>query len=307
MLQDRFASIVTRFWPTSILTLLLVACAHNPPTATSAGSADSAVGSSVGAEESSLDHHGLDATLWTQTSAEYQAAALQTFRLASLRLEQALNDSKWTAALEQDVTNMAGLPPAIIVDVDETILDNSPFQARLITEGLPYGSATWKSWVEKAEAKALQGSKDFLHHADRLGVTVFYVTNRDADQEPATRLNLEKEKMPIDGSRDVVLMNGENGWTSDKTKRRQIIAESHRILLLLGDDLNDFVSGAKESTPGPRRKLAKDHQAMWGTKWFLFANPSYGSWEASLYRRDFALPEVEKVKLKRRHLVPAEP
>lgn len=297
MPQNQLASIVGRFWPATLLSLLLVACAHSPQTATS------------GAEprESCLDHHGLDATLWAQSSAEYQAAALQTFRLASLRLEQALSDPQWTAALEQDVSKMDGLPPAIIVDVDETILDNSPFQARLITEGLTYGSATWDPWVEKAEAKALQGAKDFLHHADSLGVVIFYVTNRGADQEPATRRNLGKEKMPMDGSQDVVLMSGENGWTSDKTTRRQAIAESHRILLLLGDDLNDFVSGAKASTPGPRRRLAEDHQAMWGTKWFLFANPSYGSWEASLYQRDFALPEHEKLKLKRRHLAPADP
>lgn len=300
MLQNRFAFLVTPFWPTTLLALLLVACAHNPQTTTSAGSA-------AGAREPCLDHHGLDAALWAQSSAEYQAAALQTFRLASLRLEQALKDPQWTAALEQDATNMAGLPPALIVDVDETILDNSPFQARLITERLTYGPATWNPWVEKAEAEALQGAKDFLHLADRLGVTIFYVTNRGADQEPATRRNLEMENMPIDGSRDVVLMSGENGWTSDKTTRRRAIAESHRILLLLGDDLNDFVSGAKASAPGPRRKLAEEHQAMWGTKWFLFANPSYGSWEASLYHRNFALPEHEKLELKRLHLAPAEP
>ena len=279
---------------------MLMACAHQPQSAGSAAAPPATVSSS-GA------HQGLDATLWMQTSAEFQATTWQTFQAASLRLEQALGDPQWTAALEQDRAKMAGLPPAIIVDVDETILDNSPFQARLITEGLTYGPATWDSWVRQSEAAALKGAREFLHHADSLGVTIFYVTNRGADHEPATRRNLERQQMPIDSSRDVVLMKGENGWGSDKNTRRQVVAQSHRILLLLGDDLNDFVSGAKTPTPEPRRELAEQHQAMWGTKWFLFANPTYGSWEESLHGMSSGIPETEKQRLKRRHLLPASP
>ena len=285
---------------TTLILPMLMACAHQPQDVGSA-TAPPATASPSGA------HHGLDATLWMQTSAEFQATTWQTFQIASLRLEQALSDPQWTAALEQDPAKMAGLPPAIIVDVDETILDNSPFQARLITEGLTYGPATWDSWVRQSEAAALKGAREFLDHADSLGVTIFYVTNRGAPHEPATRRNLEREQMPIDSSRDVVLMKGENGWESDKTTRRQVIAESHRILLLLGDDLNDFVSVAKTPTPELRRELAEQHQAMWGTKWFLFANPTYGSWEKSLHGMSSEIPETEKQRLKRRHLLPANP
>ncbi|MEM1203832.1 MAG: HAD family acid phosphatase [Acidobacteriota bacterium] len=285
---------------TALILPILTACAHRPQTADPAV-ATPAAASPVG------NHPGLDATLWVQTSAEFQATNLQTFRLASLRLEQALEDRRWTAALEQDTTKMAGLPPAIIADVDETLLDNSSFQALLVTEGLVYEPATWDRWVRQSAAPALQGAREFLQHAASLGVTIFYVTNRGADQEPATRRNLERQQMPIDGSRDVVLMNGENGWTSDKTTRRQAVAESHRILLLLGDDLNDFVSGARQPSPEPRRELADRHRAMWGTKWFLFANPSYGSWEESLYGMSPELSESEKRSLKRRHLVPSDP
>lgn len=285
---------------TALILPMLTACAHQPRTA------DSAAASPAGASASG-NHNGLDATLWMQTSAEFQATTLQTFRLASWRLEQALEDRQWTAALEQDTTKMAGLPTAIIVDVDETILDNSRFQARLITEGLIYEPTTWDRWVRQSAAPALAGAREFLQHADRMGVTIFYVTNRGAEHEPATRRNLEREQMPIDSSQDVVLMQGENGWTSDKTTRRQAIAESHRVLLLLGDDLNDFVSGAKKPTPEPRRELADRHRAMWGTKWFLFANPSYGSWEASLHGMSSGLSETEKQRLKRRHLNPSDP
>ncbi|MEM1182881.1 MAG: HAD family acid phosphatase [Acidobacteriota bacterium] len=250
-------------------------------------------------------HQGLDATLWMQTSAEFQAAAWQNFLFASLRLEQALEDPGWTAALEQDGAEVADLPPAIIVDIDETIIDNSPYQAFLVTEGLTYEPISWDRWVRRSEAVALKGAREFLNRAESLGVTVFYVTNRDAEHEPATRRNLERERMPIDSSRDVVLMKGEHGWDSDKTSRRRFIAESHRILLLLGDDLNDFVS-AKEPAPEPRLALAEQHRDLWGTKWFLFANPGYGSWEQSLFGMDYSLSQEEKQRLKSRHLRPVE-
>lgn len=285
---------------TALILPMLTACAHQSQTADPAAAPPAAASSFGG-------HHGLDAMLWMQTSAEFQATTVQTFRLASLRLEQALEDRQWTAALEQDPTKMAGLPPAIIVDVDETILDNSRYQARLVTEGLAFHPETWGGWVQQGVAPALKGAREFLQHASSHGVTVFYVTNRAADHEAATRQNLEQEQMPIDDSLDVVLMNGENGWSSDKTARRQFIAESHRILLLLGDDLNDFVSGAKKPAPEPRRELADQHEAMWGMKWFLFANPGYGSWETSLYGMNFELSESKKRDLKRRHLVPSDP
>ncbi|MEM8998312.1 MAG: HAD family acid phosphatase [Acidobacteriota bacterium] len=275
---------------------MLTACAHQSRNASPPASPRAGAGTAA-------SHHGLDATLWMRTSAEYQATARQTFRLAALRLDQALGDPLWTAALEQDAAELAGLPPAIIVDIDETVLDNSPYQALLVAEGLTYEPTSWDRWVRHGEAAPIEGAVEFLRYADSQGVTVFYVTNRVAAHEPATRRNLEREQMPIDGSRDVVLMRGENGWTSDKTARRRLIAQSHRILLLLGDDLNDFVP-AKEPEPGPRRALAEKYRDLWGAQWFLFANPGYGSWVDSLYGMDPALSESEKQRLKTRFLQP---
>ncbi|MEM6797812.1 MAG: HAD family acid phosphatase [Acidobacteriota bacterium] len=282
----------------SVLTLgLLAACAPEPQIADAPPPAAAAAST----------HQGLDATLWVQTSPEFRATTLQTFQLASLRLEQALEDPQWTAALEQDAAKMAGLPPAIIVDVDETLIDNSRFQARLVAENLVYEPATWDGWVQQSAAPALEGAREFLAHADSLGVTIFYVTNRGSHHEPPTRRNLEREQMPIDSSRDVVLTKGENGWTSDKTTRRQHVAETHRVLLMLGDDLNDFVSGAKAPAPEPRRELAERYREMWGTKWLMLANPGYGSWMESLYGMDDSLPDPEKQNLKSRYLDPSEP
>lgn len=251
-----------------------------------------------------IAHENLHSTLWNQTAGEQDALCLQTFELATLRLDQALADSGWSAALEQQGQDFAELPPAIIVDVDETILDNSPYQAQLIAEGTEYSSESWTHWVEQRSAEPLPGAKDFLDFARRRGVTVFYVTNRNAEHEEATRANLETHGLPLDASHDVVLVRGENDWPSDKSPRRAMIAEEFRILLLLGDDLNDFVSGARVGDPVPRRALVEEHAAMWGKRWLVLPNAEYGSWEASLFGRDYDLERSEKLRRKRAHLDP---
>jgi acid phosphatase len=243
-------------------------------------------------------------TLWVQTAAEYEGLTEQAFGMAGDRLAAALADPTWTAAVEQVGTAYADLPPAIIADVDETILDNSPLEARLAVEGIPYSEAVWKEWVELRAAKALPGAKAFLERAHQQGVTIFYVTNRSAEQEEATRDNLKSEGLPLDGSEDRVLTKGENDWGSDKITRRQAVAKTHRILLLLGDDLNDFVSGARAQEPETRIELARQHADKWGRRWILLPNPIYGSWEASLYGRDYGLPVEEKLRLKRGYLRP---
>jgi len=243
-------------------------------------------------------------TLWVQTAAEYEGLTEQAFGMAGDRLAAALADPTWTAAVEQVGTAYADLPPAIIADVDETILDNSPLEARLAVEGIPYSEAVWKEWVELRAAKALPGAKAFLERAHQQGVTIFYVTNRSAEQEVATRDNLKSEGLPLDESEDRVLTKGENDWGSDKITRRQAVAKTHRILLLLGDDLNDFVSGARAQEPETRIELARQHADKWGRQWILLPNPIYGSWEASLYGRDYGLPFEEKLRLKRGYLRP---
>lgn len=249
-----------------------------------------------------VTHENLYATLWTQTAGEYAAITEQTFFLAELQLREALADPGWTAALEQDAGALAGLPPAIILDVDETVLDNSPYQAQLILENADYTPESWKMWVADRSADVLPGAKNFLEFARSQKVEVFYVTNRDVGLEADTRANLSNHGLPLSEERDVVLMKNENGWDSDKSSRREEVAKTHRILLLLGDDLNDFVSGARTDNPAVRLELAEKHAAMWGNKWLVLPNPQYGSWEASLFGRQYGLPDREKLRLKYGHL-----
>lgn len=232
----------------------------------------------------------LFATLWQQTSAEYRAAAMQAYDEASEVLPVALADSGWTAAVEQEGDDFSMLPPAVVLDVDETVLDNSPQQARTILAGGAFDPEVWGAWVNEARAPAVPGAREFLALADSLGVALFYVTNRDQPLEEATRRNLEAEGLPLDPELDTILSRGEReGWGSDKASRREAIAERYRIVLLVGDDLNDFVSARLPRAE--RDRLLERYGDRWGDRWIMLPNPVYGSWEGALYEEADDTPE----------------
>ena len=234
------------------------------------------------AETSAAAHENLNAVLWVQTALEYEASSLQAFRLAQMQLDVALADPHWTAAIEQQ-GDASKLPPAVIVDVDETVLDNSYYQARLIRDSAGYATATWDPWVEEARATAVPGAVEFAQYATKKGVTVFYVTNRTANLEAATRKNLAAESFPLTDTVDTVLARGERPeWSaSAKGPRRAFVASDYRILLLVGDDLGDFVVDAS-GRPDERETRAAAQADWWGRRWIMIPNPTYGSWERAI-------------------------
>jgi acid phosphatase len=151
----------------------------------------------------------------------------------------------------------------------------------MILEGGTYDTESWHEWVMAAAAKPLPGAAEFLQLARAKGVAIFYVTNRREAHEEATRRNLEVVGFPVDEGDDALLMAEESGWTEDKEARRRYVAKTHRVLLLLGDDLNDFVT-ARKIPPAEREALVVQHAERWGQQWILLPNQSYGSWEGSL-------------------------
>jgi 5'-nucleotidase (lipoprotein e(P4) family) len=230
----------------------------------------------------SAPHENLNAVLWVQTALEYEASALQAYRLAALQLDAALADRSWTAATEQK-GDASKLPPAVILDIDETVLDNSYYQARMIRDKTPYATATWDPWVMEMRATAIPGAREFTSYAEKKGVTVFYVTNRTANLEDATRKNLAAEHFPLMQGLDTVLTRGERPeWReSAKGPRRAYVAASYRILMLVGDDLSDFVVDAS-GAPAERRQKAEPYHDWWGRRWIMLPNPTYGSWERAV-------------------------
>jgi acid phosphatase len=224
--------------------------------------------------------------------------------LALLRagLERAKTDRSWSAATEQQGGDYSALPPAVVMDLDETVLDNSPVQARqVLTDDPEFNAKAWGAWVQRKSATGVPGAIRFVLEARRIAKVVF-VTNRTAAEEPATIANLEALGVPTDGAD--ILSHGEAGpdgakWTSDKTARRAFLASRYRILLLAGDDLGDFISVAGK-TPGQRREAAREFRAYWTDRWVVVPNPAYGSWERATYDR--ALPDAERLDMKRRLL-----
>jgi acid phosphatase len=276
-------------WPSFVVLLAILAACRTAAPASPAGSA-AQPGAAPAVRHT---HENLNAIVWMQTSVEYRAATTQAYRAAQAALDRALADTRSTAAVEQ-TGDPSGLSPAVILDLDETVLDNSAFQARQVADSTPvkgvgYDPAAWSRFVGEEKSGAIAGAVEFLKYARAHGVTPIYVTNRnvkDADGhgEAATRDLLRKLGIPVDETPDTLLLRGENGWdSSDKGPRRAFVAQHYRILLLVGDNFEDFVSVPPEGRSiAARDTLAAKYADRWGTQWIMLPNPTYGSWEQAV-------------------------
>ena len=266
----------------SLATAVLVACATGPVQQRT--------------ETAAQAHDNYNAVLWFQSAAEYHAAMLGIYADAGEALVQAMADPHFSAALEQP-SPQPGLRPAVVVDVDETILDNSPYQARLLLDGGSFEETSWRAWCEERQAKAIPGALSFARHAAKHGVEIFYVSNRDVSLNQATIDNLAALGFPNADQRHVLLRDRAKGW-GDKGPRRVEISKTHQILLLIGDNLGDFSDDYKGS-PEQRLALVEKHRNWWGERWFLLPNPMYGSWEQSLLDYHYADDEASQRRRKR--------
>ncbi len=242
----------------------------------------------------------LNAVLWTQRSVEFKGNAWMAYKLAMIRLDQALANKRWTGVPAEQTSGYRNLPPAVILDVDETVLDNSDYQAWNVTAGTEFDPKTWTSFVNSQTSRPIPGALEFTQYAAKKGVKVFYVTNRVVEEEAATRANLAKYGFPLDGKMDTILVRGEKEeWKSSaKSPRRAFVAESYRVLLNIGDNFSDFTDDYK-GTEAERLQVFEANAAHWGKEWIVIANPTYGSFESTPYNNDFKLSGDEKRKAKR--------
>lgn len=240
-------------------------------------------------------HEMLNATLWQQSSAEYVGTASQAYRMARINLDQALADTSWTAALEQ-TGDYADLPPAIMLDVDETVLDNTPYEVRIITKLGQYSQESFADWCHSENAPLVPGAKNFLDYAANRGIAVFYYSARRDSLRSCTTRNLRELGLPLPDDSRLLLNNG-----MSKSEYRTRVSGQYRILLLIGDNLEDFMDGSK-SEPATRRDLARRYGDRWGQQWIVLPNPIYGHWESSCYNFDYRLPRDEQLRLKMQEL-----
>ena len=240
----------------------------------------------------------LIAALWTQRSVEFKGNALSIYALAKIRLDQALADRSWTAAPAEQKGDFSALPPAIIFDVDETVLDNSLYQVWTIKAGKSFSTKTWNEFCEAQVSRAIPGAVEFTRYAESKGVKVFYITNRDAVTEKATRENMEKLGFPMGGNVDTFLMQNEKpDWGSKKGTRRTVVAKEYRVLLNFGDNFGDF-DDRYSSSEADRLKFFDENGQRWGREWLVVANPTYGSFEAAPFGFDYKKSDADKRKAK---------
>lgn len=205
-------------------------------------------------------------TLWYQKSAETKALYIQGYNVATNHLKELLKT-------ESDK------PYSIVLDLDETVLDNSPYQVQNVKDGTAFTPENWDVWVQKAAAKAVPGAKDFLQFADQNGIQIYYISDRSANQVDATIKNLESEGIPVQGRDHLMFL--ESGVKS-KEGRRQKVQEKTNLILLFGDNLVDFADFSKTSE-SDRNKQLEELQKEFGEKFIIFPNPMYGSWESAVY------------------------
>jgi 5'-nucleotidase (lipoprotein e(P4) family) len=244
------------------------------------------------------NHESLNATLWSLTSPEFAASTTQAYRVAADNLDLALADSHWTAALEQQ-GNYGSLPPAVLMDIDQTVLDNSRYNAQIITQYGEYSQETFSQWCEQTAATAIPGAKEFVDHAVESGVTVIYYSRRIEALRDCTTRNMEALGFALPEQKYLILNNKLPATT--KAQLRTELSSQFRILLLVGDDLEDFVTGSR-TDPVARRALFTRHADRWGRQWIILPNPMYGAWDTSLHRHDYGLSREERLDLKLEYL-----
>jgi 5'-nucleotidase (lipoprotein e(P4) family) len=236
------------------------------------------------ASQAALSQQNVDAVIWQNSSAEAYRLYQQGYELARIKLER-------------NLARPHALPPAVIVDIDETVLDNSPSNAEDAAQGRTFNNKDWKAWTSLAKAKALPGAVEFLDHAVAQGCAVYYITNREADEWGPTMRNLATEGFPMADSAHVLPMQG----SSDKSSRRQAVATDHYVALLVGDQLTDF-DQAFHDRGADFGKGKVDALQDTLEHWFvLLPNALYGTWLNTVSGRTDTLKLDRKQRFLQEH------
>lgn len=216
-------------------------------------------------------------TLFQQRAAEYRALCYQAYNIAYLRLDEAMRSTH-------------AKPLAIVTDIDETVLDNSSYAAHQALIGRDYDATSWAEFTNKGISDTVPGAYHFLQYAASKGVEIFYITNREQNERAGTLLNLKKFGFPNADEAHLLTKQGSSG----KETRRQTVAATHDIVLLLGDNLSDF-SFLFDKKPVDERFAATNGVASeFGKRFIVLPNPVYGDWEAALFKYNYGISPQRK-------------
>ena len=221
-----------------------------------------------------LNEQSVLALVWMQASAEYRELCYQAYNLADMLVDKAISAAK-----------PGDKPLAIIADLDETLLDNSAYDAGFIGRNDAFSGKTWTQWEPAAQAAAMPGAADFLNDVQKKHVEIFYVTNRDQAGQEGTIGNLQALGYPFADARHVLVTTG----SSDKQGRFDLVAKDHSIAVYMGDNANDLPIGTWHKAMKDRNAIVDQNRSRFGTLFVALPNPSYGDWEGALANGYFGL------------------
>lgn len=230
---------------------------------------------------------------WVTNSADYAAITRQVYAVATRDLERFVGDTSWSAMPGQ--ADAAGLPPAVILDVDETVINNAAFQ---VAFERPFTDRKLEMWDRTHTANPVEGVVEFVAAAREAGVAVFFMTNRPCELYDGEADPCPQKQTVIDGIRElgipvepefVMLALEQPDWTGEKLIRRQLIGRDYRVIQIIGDDFADFVACARHSYHAPctepatrasRRADLDKYNHYWGNGWYILPGPMHGSWRS---------------------------
>jgi len=225
----------------------------------------------------------VNATIWFQRSPEMKALYYQGYNLAKLRVSEFVKQKTLK-------------PKAVVVDIDETMLDNSPFEAQQIFESKGFTPEMWKKWSDRASAKALPGAVEFTHFCDSLGVAIIYISNRGTDEVETTLKNLDSLGFAF-ATKDYLYFKEK---VSSKKIRRDKVTEKYEIVMLIGDNLNDLSEVFETRGEDWGTSIVEQNRKEFGNRFIVLPNPMYGEWEKSIYKgaKDLTAEQLRALRLK---------
>ena len=231
-----------------------------PPRATTPARAPAA----VGADATSASRPAPEAIRWARTAAEHRALFLEVYAMA-------------TSRVEAEAATRAPGSWGVVLDADETVIDNSTYQLEQARLGRPFEAASWHAWTARREAVPLPGAAAFLARVRALGGRIAIVTNRAVSECPDTEAVFRAHALDYDA-----LLCKPDAGPSDKNPRFEAIAHGTTgtglppldVVAFVGDNINDF--------PGLSQAIRRRDDAAFaefGRRFFVLPNAMYGSWE----------------------------
>lgn len=227
--------------------------------------------------------------LWMRTSAEYRALAYQGYNVAMNAVKMAVTDPSHQRK-----------PLAIVLDADETVVDNTKLMGESIANGNGrFDAPWWRQAVHQGKSQAMPGAVEFLNEVHKQGVEIFYVSNRYAPVNLDVTIQNFKELGFPSVDKDHVLLFEKD---SDKQPRFDMIAKKYYVVVYMGDNAGDFPIGTKGKTLAERNAIIDNHKEDFGTTFVVFPNPAYGSWVSALAKGYQNLSPEEQKQVNNQYL-----